>query len=486
MSNRDSPIKESIVLPRQSSDGAATLRDLPRKPIFTEVLVCSSCDEQIQAMHLRRRRSRLSLSSAMIENRQDADRLRKQLSRKCAVITLLPRSSYLLRTVRLPKVEPNELEAMLQLEVETTLPPEFKEIEVAYRKIDSEEAGYDRFETYIAKSQAIEQHAQPLRELGLEPDFILPSAVIWHTLLDGNDSFHMMVASSQTGTSETASVAPDRTMSVRTVDISGKAVTPAGINRDLLESVRALMGQSRESTNEMVVGWVGNGCPSDSSISPIRFEDISEEYFGQPMVQLNGLANNPILTVSARSLLTLTSASVLQSANLIPASVTQRQLAASIYKKMAASAVMVFMSILLIYIALQVGIIRNEEKLNELLNQIQTVKVEGEAVGRRIAQLEVIGETRLSRHDFYDVLKALHAATPKGITYSHVDLSEDGILRLRGQAESLSLPFLLPQKLEEEAVFKNVLLRDAGQAKRGRGTVTEFRLECQLHRRAGR
>ena len=100
----------------------------------------------------------------------------------------------------------------------------------------------------------------------------------------------------------------------------------------------------------------------------------------------------------------------------------------------------------------------------------------------RIEQLRAVRAARSTDRDFYRVLSGLYEATPEGVSYSQVNLGAEGGLHLRGQAESLAMPFLLPERLEAQEAFEQVLLQDAGQVKKAGGSVTEFRIDCRLSR----
>jgi hypothetical protein len=82
------------------------------------------------------------------------------------------------------------------------------------------------------------------------------------------------------------------------------------------------------------------------------------------------------------------------------------------------------------------------------------------------------------------VLRGLHAATPKGVSYTCVELDETGTLRLTGRSSSLALPFILPERLEALDVFKQVVLLDAGQSHQSDGSAIRFRLTGRLEETA--
>jgi hypothetical protein len=174
---------------------------------------------------------------------------------------------------------------------------------------------------------------------------------------------------------------------------------------------------------------------------------------------------------------------VFYTGNLLPNEKAIQQVQRIFYKHFIAAAMVVVCSLLVIYGSLKIAIFRYERFSSDLNKKISLIKTEGEEVGRRIDQLRAIQTARRTRNDFYDVLTGLYNSTPQdAITYSQVELTEEGVIHLRGQAKMLSQPFAMPEKLEKETIFEQVLLKDAGQAKRGGRSITEFRIDCKLRR----
>ena len=93
-------------------------------------------------------------------------------------------------------------------------------------------------------------------------------------------------------------------------------------------------------------------------------------------------------------------------------------------------------------------ITRYESKNAQLAADIAAIQTAGAAIGREIDQLKAVRAATSTQNHFVDVLDGLYKATPQGVSYSQIDLNDDGILRLRAQAKSLSLLLVLPESLE--------------------------------------
>ena len=116
-----------------------------------ELFVCTADGAGVVGVHVRTRRRRVERQVLRPSGAADGGRLREQIGRACVVVGLLPKSLYLLRTLEVPRVLPQELPAMLRLEVLASLPPEMKVVENSYRLIPARKEGYDRYEAYVAR-----------------------------------------------------------------------------------------------------------------------------------------------------------------------------------------------------------------------------------------------------------------------------------------------------------------------------------------------
>jgi hypothetical protein len=392
--------------------------------------------------------------------------------KKSRNILLLPKSRYLVRVLEVPKVVQEETSTMLHLEVEAQVPEEYGKVEISYREIPSEREGYCRYEVYIARRDELMSMIDDLAKLGLQPEIILPTAIAWSVLPDLPDRADIYAISEDENRMEIISFCPDRTIALRTISLA------SGIERELSDFIRPFLGK----TGPLAIGWIGANVPSHMANDQIHIKDLT--YLIQPEYDESGKSSKfPLELFCSRILSTYRDDNVLHMGNLLPQQMVVQKVHRTIYRQFLAAASMFLVSLMLIYVALKIEVYRYQQFQSNLTHKIALIKTEGEEVGRRIDQLKAIQTARITRQDFSDILDGLYTATPQNsITYNQVELTDTGIIHLRGQAESLSLPFVLPEKLEKEHAFEEVLLKDAGQTKRGNGSVTEFRIDCKLKR----
>jgi len=400
----------------------------------------------------------------------------RRRTRRCPTAALLAKSDYLVRVLETPVASPGEVRAALSLQAEATLPAEYGQVEISYRPLKALRTGYGRYEVYIARREALEGLLARLREVGLEPDWILPSAVIWGEILTDGGELHMLVAAGGAGSDrEVALRGTDHALSVRT--IRWQPAASGLLSRELRECIRSLLPYARRGSEPVRVGWIGRGCPRESLNGTVHFREISPAGVGGATEDADAM-----LTAAASVLPALAADRRIVSTNMLPkATVAVRQIK-KVFRRLSAATAGVLLSLMLLQAALEVSMLRYRRSAQGLAERISSIRAEGQTIGRRIEQLRAIRAARQTNRTFQRVLAGLYEATPEGVTYSQVDVGPEGDILLRGQAESLAMPFLLPERLEAQPVFEQVLLQDAGQVKKAGGSVTEFRIDCRLVR----
>lgn len=407
-----------------------------------------------------------SSPGASVEELQSGQTAPKSWQR-ARIALLLPRRDYLVKTLETPDVSVEEAGMMLPLEVEAQLPPDYGAIEVAYRKLASR-AGKVRWEVYVARREVIEGKLAQLQRLGLNPEVVVPSAVTWMGVLKAMPEADLIVAASP-GLAEAASLDPTGSMLVRALEEEPEGgPSTSGV----VEFVRSL---SATTGRQLVrVGWVGP-VPRPALDRMAEFIQWPRESDGEPC--------EPLLELAASGVRELTPETLL-SANLMPAAALRRRARLGLCRRAAVSIGLLAASLLLVWGAIQLRCERYRSVIAELDQKVAHIKSEGEIAGRRVSQMLAVRSALDSSRDFYDVIEGLVKGTPEGITYNQVELLPTGALMLRGQAKSVSLPFLLPEQLQRQATFDQVVLQSAGQKSQDSGSVTEFRLECRLKRGA--
>lgn len=406
----------------------------------------------------------------------DAAQMREKLKGQRTgwqTVVLLPKSAYLIRRLQLPAVSAEEMGTMLRLEVEATLPERFGPVEVSYRRLaEPTDQGPCSCEVYICRLETLSNCLDHLRRQGVTPDAILPSATIWADLLSRWQDIDALVSGHHDADGlEVAALSSDGSCLVRAVCPDGQQTAKAP-GRELTEFLRSLSPLASRHT--LHLGCLGVD-PAAIANGHVTAEDVTQRLQGPSLGAIGTL-----LRAAATAWPGLVERDVLQTANLMPHEAVARSRRRAAYRQTAVGSAAVVLAMLLSLVALKLASFRYRLANRELAAKIAHIKTRGEAVARQIAQLEAVRTTRSTCNHLARVIAALAAATPPEVGYSDVELSPTGQLRLRGQADSISLPFLLPEALEKQPALAQVVLQNVGQRQKGVGAASEFRVDCIL------
>ena len=440
-------------------------------------LICRLVGERIEAAVLQRRNGQLDVCEEVVGDASELAAITKRIGRKAETIALLPKSEYLIKTLEIPEVSAREVRSMLELEVEASLPQEFGAVQISYCQLPDQREGCLRYEVYIARESALNEYMSALESFAIKPAALLPSATVWRSIYDRCEPADMLVCSSGLdGQIESAVMHEDQTLSVRVFSGNGDS----DLSGSVAESVKFLQMHCPSSDGSFTIGWLIDSDRPDSYNGHVSFKTIDELFCNKSAEEDGDMATEgrSFLGVAAVCI----AGSLYDDANLRPRGDLATRQKKAIFIKTAIGAGSSVIAVLVAMLSLHVFAARYERQIQARSNGIKSIAWRGEAVGRRIAQLKEIRAAKITQRDLFDILTGLYGATPSGVTYSLVKLSPTGELRLQGQAESMSQPFLLPERLEAQPMFSQVRLDGAGQVKKAGGTVAEFRIGCVLSR----
>lgn len=489
---------------------------IPRADLARSVLLCSVAGDELSAVWCQAKSSGRDakhgkklpkVSRHELANAEQTKAMLRKAGSECPVILVLPRSQYLTREFLLPVVAEDEVPGMVALEAEAEAPPGMEEIEVAYRAVGEPLDGRQRYEVFFARQTGLADLLSQADTLGLAFDHILPNSVLLEWLFDQPGiSLQMLVYTSGPDQLELAVRKTDGRLTVRT--LGSIAAGRSRLAQVISEMTR---GTQIEGQGPVSLAWL-DLTPEESGVGDafpwldeqgIATDDLfdNDPVFAKIAGTGDGAAENKkddkgpssahedeasrtcqwgYLGVMGVGLLESEVRRSVRQVDLMPqsrrnAKVMRRVVVSSLWTGGALVAVLVLVSV-----GLWLFANRYETHRNQLAEQIQAIEVEGREVSRRIDQLDAMHDAWDRRNLMRDVLAALYEASPPGLEYHQIEVKEDGSCYLRGQAQSVALPFELPERLEAQPIFTDVTLSDAGQARRGAGSVTEFRIDCRV------
>lgn len=416
--------------------------------------------------------------------------------RKTPCVLWLPKSLYLNRVLKLPVAPEVELRAMIRLEIEASLPADYGPVEVGYRSLSES----SRYEVYAVKRATLEAVLQILEDSGLRPSTVLPSALFYLAPLSDTDrAANLLGTHIEDALAEVSFLNRDGSLSVRTLAATHTPELLSGLTQVIrsMSSERprprnphnprnheSAFGDDVQDNVGVTLGWVGEPPAEDSWLESLSIRSRNSDLCLLSQSDDQFIDKDVSLGFAVRAILEgRTNQKEWPTLNLLPASHAEAWGRHRLYRQLGVGVAGFLMAIVFVYLALTLSTSRYQTEIARLDAEIARISTTGEAVGERLDQLEAVADARRTRDDFGVVVAALHDASPsQGLSYSQVDLNAESRLQLRGQAESLAMPFELPEQLELQPWFEGVMLRDAGQAKKGVGSITEFRVDAKLVR----
>jgi hypothetical protein len=476
MNSRDSQNEAvDLPIPEQRPEEQSRSRKGRATPRYTRLFVCHVCGSELHGVLMSRGRSAVSCKPLTVSLDEAAPRRFPRKLSNAAVIVLLPKSHYLLRFVALPRADQAMVGQMLQMEAEAKLPPEYGPVYVSCREVPTPGQGQRAYEAFVARKADIDELVATLTRCGLRPDVLLPSSMIWVEMLGQMAAGACVAGQTELDAAEAATLASDGQLLLRNVPLGH---SPEDRHEAIAECVRPLIASSAVSATEPVVHWFGGDQPENAG--SVTFQRQQDELLSDTDDRDYGW-----VTGAGRALLELADTSVVTAANLLPTSLLESRHRRAVQRRLIAAATLFLASLLAVWSGLRIATARYALEATRLESSISGIRTSGERVGRQIEQMRAVRAALMTREDFTLVIAGLHEGTPAGVHYNQMSLDDQGRLKVRGYADSLALPFLLPEKLEPLPVFTGVKLIDAGQSKQAGGSVAEFRIEAQLARPAG-
>ena len=395
--------------------------------------------------------------------------------KKSLVVVCLSKSKYLVKTLHIPQVQPEETASVLKLEAEAQLPADYGPIEIAYTPLAGpEENGYRGYCVYICQKQVLDQCLSDLAAYSLLPQMILPSSVCWQQFFHQYPNFNAVAVPVNESVLEVSFPDAQGRVVTRTLSIAPEEGQESGI----IGCINSALGSHFAEEKDFTIGWFAPDQTVQTNSGRIRFLNFPDFLDTSVLDEEALIRRHPGSFLAANLLLQDAFRGIGLTENLVPSELLRQFQVRRLYRETAAGFLAILFGLIAVFAALQISIYRYERFLEQLQGKIERIRQEGLYAGKQIEQLKAVHAAVRTRNDFNELLLGLHEATPFGITYSHIELLKTGEVRLRGSSPSLSLLFLLPERLEKQPLFEKVQLEDAGQTSRSGGSIANLLSKC--------
>lgn len=408
------------------------------------------------------------------------------------VILSIPRSKVTVKNIRLPSMDPREIEKMAGLQAAKQLPFPPEKIVFGYLALDKDDTGYTDILMALAHRNAIDNLLTILNQADIYAEKLILSSealYLWHR--------ERLKEEAGKG-------------SILAVDIGRIYLEILVIKNGRLDFTRSVMLPQAEDIQTRIAEEIRNslftyeketqGGKIDKMILTGRQSVLNKEApalkreFSMPMVYIDAVRSSPreegvklpndagISSDSFTSLISAAFNAERLETNLIPAEIRS----ARILKLMRES----FLISIALSLSLLIGVgaivmknfmdkRRSLAAINKLLDaskpQVKNLTVYRDVTEIVKSQLALTGSS-------VDIIRELYSRVPKEISLSIIDYEEGKNCLLRGVSEKLSDVFKFVSTLEESPYFENVKVNYATKRAIKNTEITDFEIVCGLQR----
>jgi hypothetical protein len=376
-----------------------------------------------------------------------------------ATVLALPKSAYLRKVFEVAREGEADASAILDLHVEAWLPPEYGPRVTCIRRLGPGAGGGIAYEVFVVKARDWADWRDGLRTLGLNDGLILPAALLW--LATGPESLPAVLADMGDGRWELAYPGVDKGMVVRSL-----TARPGGPDV-WAEAVAALPSQVR-----------GDG-GDPSPVTVCGTPPTAAEGLIPAQTDLDPADPCPFASCAAAALARV-NLDTLRPWNLIAPEVAEQLRRRGMHRLLVRATMCYLGALVLFATGLKALDTRATARAGQLAAEVRAIRVDGQRTGQRLQELTVVRATTASREQVLGLFEGLLKNTPDGMTYNRITVDATGAIQLRGQADSLSKPYELPQRLEQVYPFQNVKCSQAFTTHTSTGVAAEFQIDAQV------
>jgi len=406
------------------------------------------------------------------------------------VIVSLPRHKVTIKNLRLPSINPAEIDNMVKLQASKQLPFAPERVIYGYKITGRDEKGYSEAMLTLAQREIIEKILRPFdiaginverlalnseavslwyiarqREKGMQENVCLVDigkrAVDIHIIKDGGLDFTRSVNFISTDDMDIRMPEELR----KTLYTYNKNLSGADITKLILSGRRSLIKKEAPALKDLLK-------------IPAVFIDLLKECPKKERIDFPDET-----AANAESFTSILALGLCHSAlqmNLIPREVLKGK-AAKVLKESLILSFVLLLSIIVGAAGITAKNFVDKKRYLSLINKsIEKAKPQVNRLTRLKKISYIVKEQLRFEGSSIDILKELYARVPPQITLSIFDYEDGRLCLLRGMSQSLSDVFKFVSILEESDYFKNVKVRYATKRAIADKEITDFEMICEL------
>ncbi len=411
----------------------------------------------------------------------------------------LPRSLCILKPVTLPASDLAEAVKMVEFELPSLVPLSLDEIVYGCMLINKKDNMLNVL-VCILKLNALDQHLEPYRAVGIEPHMIgLDSLAMqnWFSTVNGWESGSALSAVVDGRHCVVLTSVDNRLHKVKELTLSG--ADACTVSREVVGEIlrqreelptsardesRTLLAGRQEYLSEMCrsLGSISAGPAAADSVRVVANPEVTQYHDADVQENSDIFAYEAVVTTG---LLDLARSSKLPFSNLLPQKhlkkLRQRALLFS-YVFTAAASVMLIVSVWLCLWALNYRIECKSRKIELEIAPIASIASD---VDKKRQRVRAIQSQLSDRGLIVQLFEDLYKYTPPNISISKLSFSRrqgGTVVDIKGRGDSLANAMEYPDSMREAVLLNEMQSGGSRVVVRGGGSVAEFKARCIIKR----
>ncbi|MFH1655813.1 MAG: pilus assembly protein PilM [Candidatus Omnitrophota bacterium] len=407
------------------------------------------------------------------------------------LICIIPRSSTIVRNLRLPSHDPSEIEDMLDFQIKQQIPYAQEDIISDYINISKDVKGYSDVLLVTAHKSVVERYLKILRLVGIDPEiFSLSSMGVnkWYNLSGRPDDQAVLLVNIDSVVSDLCFCSEGNLIFSRSVSFGLNDINNEKLE-GFIEQIHLTLATYRKEKNNPDISKIVLITQSDKLI---ELSGRLKSEFSLPVEKFNPLdkiskdlvseASENLENISLTASLGLALSEQEAQLNLLPDEVHDKQKARSLNKELVRSCAFLALAIILASIAVSLNIYKKQNYLKQIEAALEEIKPSVKMAEQATQKLSLIRKHLTATDTSIDIIYELYNILPAQMSLNVFSLDEQDNITLQGVSNQMSDIFSFQSSLEKSTHFKNVEVKYASKRRTREGEMTDFRITCQVNR----
>ena len=406
------------------------------------------------------------------------------------VILIVSRQFAMTKRLRLPSVDPAELDKMVELQLVNKIPYELDDVAYHYEVLDTDDEGYTDIQVYVLNQKVIRQHLTVLEKANITADHVtLSSSALtgWYRSKQGlfsqGQDTTTFVVNMDVEWTEISFYCRNNSYLNRSIHFGAQHFEQQKSEEYFHEIKRSLDAFKKEHPDLPVQRLIVLTCSSDSSGLKDAFENsLAIRTSVINPIEGIGYHNSEMMKVERNlhvSLSNLVGTSLVdrrQLANLIPRDIQRERQVRGRKRTAVQAAGLAGIALAVILAVYGLGLYQSGAKLRGLERKLVKIRQESQQAQVKIDRVKAISQEIQQRVLMSDIFEALHEHTPMDITLRTVEVSPDNTLTLQGYARERVVVHEFQKGLNESKHFVDVSLKFATKRRMFNQELTDFKI----------